>query len=139
MKVAEGTATRDVLIVLLHALVLWALCGATIGIGRALVGIETTLIVHALAVPVFASSIALFYFTRHGRFSPLVTAAVFTVFVVSLDAGLVAPVFEKSFAMFRSVLGTWIPFGLIFLSTLVTGLVSGKRRDRKERTPCKES
>jgi hypothetical protein len=40
---------------------------------------------------------------------------------------LVAPVFEKSFAMFESVLGTWMPFALIFIATLVTGLLTGRR------------
>jgi hypothetical protein len=127
MKVAQGSATRDVLIVLLHSLVLWALCGATIGIGRALVGIETTLIVHVTVVPVFASLIAFFYFKKLGHFEPLVTAAIFTGFVMTLDAGLVAPVFEKSFAMFRSILGTWIPFALIFVSTLAAGVLSKRR------------
>jgi hypothetical protein len=37
------------------------------------------------------------------------------------------PVFEKSFVMFKSLFGTWIPFGLIFLSTYLTGkMVKGK-------------
>jgi len=120
----KRTKTRDGLIVLLHALVLWALCGATIGIGRAFWGIETTLIVHLLAVPVFSSLISLFYFKRFGHFAPVTAAAMFAGSVIALDAGLVAPVFEKSFEMFRSILGTWIPLGLIFVSTLVTGLVS---------------
>ncbi len=39
-----------------------------------------------------------------------------------MDAGLVAPVFEKSYDMFRSLIGTWIPFILIFISTYLTGL-----------------
>jgi hypothetical protein len=127
MKTIEQPLGRQCIIILLHALVLWALCGATIGIGRALVGIETTLIVHASLVPVFASLIALFYFKKFGQFEPLVTAAIFTGFVITLDAGLVAPVFEKSFAMFRSVLGTWIPFALVFVSTLVAGVLSKRR------------
>lgn len=131
MKTDRQLSAKDVAIVMLHALVLWALCGATIGIGRALVGIETTLIIHALAVPVFASSISFFYFKKFSHFAPLATAALFTGFVIALDAGLVAPVFEKNFAMFRSVLGTWIPFGLIFVSTLVTGLVLRRLRGRR--------
>jgi hypothetical protein len=28
---------------------------------------------------------------------------------------------ERSFAMFGSILGTWIPFGLIFITTYLTG------------------
>jgi hypothetical protein len=31
---------------------------------------------------------------------------------------------ERSFAMFRRVLGTWLPFALIFLSTSLTGVVA---------------
>ena len=112
----------------LHAVILWALCGATIGLGRALVGIETTLIIHALAAPVLAVLISFHYFRRYPEASALATAVVFLAVVAALDAGLVAPVFEKSYAMFRSILGTWLPFGLIFLSTLLTGLVSKKRR-----------
>jgi hypothetical protein len=94
MKAARGSTTRNVVIVLLHGLVLWALCGALIGAGRPLMGVETTLIVHVLAVPVFTSLIALSYFRRHGRYSPLATAAIFTGFVVSLDARDRAPIEE---------------------------------------------
>jgi hypothetical protein len=39
----------------------------------------------------------------------------------STGALVVAPLFERSFAMFASVLGTWIPFALIFLSTYLVG------------------
>jgi hypothetical protein len=138
VKRGGGTSRRPagahVVIVLCHALVLWALCGATIGIGRALVGIETTLIVHAWVVPVFASLIASFYFRKFGQVGPLATAAIFTGFVITLDAGLVAPVFEKSFEMFNSILGTWVPFGLIFVSTLLTGLVA-RRSGNPARPP----
>jgi len=114
--------------VILHAVVLWALCGATIGLGRALVGIETTLIIHAFAAPLLAVLISLHYFRRFPGASALGTAAVFLAVVMALDAGLVAPVFETSYAMFRSFLGTWLPFGLIFLATFFTGAGSRKRR-----------
>jgi hypothetical protein len=114
--------------VILHAVVLWALCGATIGLGRALVGIETTLIIHAFAAPLLAVLISLHYFRRFPGASALGTAAVFLAVVMALDGGLVAPVFETSYAMFRSFLGTWLPFGLIFLATFFTGAGSRKRR-----------
>jgi hypothetical protein len=38
---------------------------------------------------------------------------------------VVALLVEKSFDMFRSVLGTWLPFALIFLATWLTGIVMG--------------
>lgn len=109
-------------IVLIHAFIVWALCGATIGIGRSVIGMERTLIVHAVAAPVFAALVSLVYYKKINYTTPLQTALVFLFFVMAMDAGLVAPVFERSYAMFASVLGTWIPFGLIFLATLVTGL-----------------
>ena len=43
--------------------------------------------------------------------------------VVLMDFFLVALVINKSMEMFQSPLGTWMPFGLIFLSTFLTGLI----------------
>ena len=43
-------------------------------------------------------------------------------FVIGLDATVVAPVFEKSYAMFASILGRWLPFLSIFAATYFTGL-----------------
>ena len=37
--------------------------------------------------------------------------------IIALDALVVAPLFERSFAMFRSVIGTWLPFATIFLAS----------------------
>ena len=34
---------------------------------------------------------------------------------------MVAPLFERSYAMFRSALGTWIPFVAIFLASWAAG------------------
>jgi len=122
--------TQKILIIACHALVLWILCGATMAIGRALIGIETTLVIHALAAPALAVLISLNYFKRYRFTTALWTAFIFTAAVMVLDAGLVAPVFEKSYAMFASILGTWLPFGLIFLATLLTGLAL-RRSDEK--------
>jgi hypothetical protein len=36
---------------------------------------------------------------------------------------VVAPLFEHSYAMFRSALGTWIPFAAIFLASWAAGVV----------------
>jgi hypothetical protein len=48
--------------------------------------------------------------------------------VIFMDLFLVALFIEKSFAMFTSLLGTWIPFGLIFTATYITGSLSKPRR-----------
>ncbi|MHA2092480.1 MAG: hypothetical protein ACW98K_16655, partial [Candidatus Kariarchaeaceae archaeon] len=51
----------------------------------------------------------------------LQTAIGFTAFVILMDFFIVAPIFEQSYEMFYSLLGTWIPFLLIFTSSYLTG------------------
>ena len=117
---------KKIIIVLSHAFIVWALCGATIAIGRSFMSVELTLIIHAIAAPIFAALVSLDYYKKFGYTTPLQTAFIFLLFVIAMDAGLVAPVFEKSYEMFRSILGTWVPFVLIFLSTFITGLTVKK-------------
>jgi hypothetical protein len=98
------------------ALLGWGLCGATIAVARSLVPMETALIVHAAAAPVIAGVLAYVYARYLAVTTPLRVAAVFIGVVVVMDAALVAPFIERSWAMFQSPIGTWIPFTLIFLS-----------------------
>jgi hypothetical protein len=114
---------KKTIIVLIHAFILWALCGATIAIGRSITTMELTLIIHAIGAPIFAFIVAMVYYKKFNYTSPIWTAFIYLLFVIVMDAGLVAPVFEKSYEMFKSLLGTWIPFSLIFLSTYITGLI----------------
>jgi hypothetical protein len=113
---------KKIIIVLIHAFVVWALCGATIAIGRSVTTIELTLMIHAIGAPIFAFIVAMVYYRKFNYTSSVYTAFIFLLFIIAMDAGLVAPVFEKSYKMFNSLLGTWIPFLLIFLSTYITGL-----------------
>jgi len=64
---------------------------------------------------------ALVYFRRFAFTTPLQTAAIFLAVVAGLDLFLVAPFFERSYVMFASFLGTWLPFALIFAAVYVTG------------------
>jgi hypothetical protein len=121
---------KKTIMLLAHAFVLWILCGATMAAGRAAFGLATALVVHVVAAPLWAVIVSCHYFRKYPGAPLLGTAAVFLAVVVALDAGLVAPVFEKSYAMFRSLIGTWIPFTLIFLATLLTGLAPRKSRAR---------
>ena len=114
---------KKIIIVLIHAFIVWALCGATITIGRSVTTIEITLMIHAIVAPIFAFMVALVYYKKFNYTSPIYPAFIFLFFVITMDAGLVAPVFEKSYRMFKSILGTWIPFSLIFLSAYITGLI----------------
>jgi hypothetical protein len=111
---------KKIIVVFLHMFVGWALCGAIIGIGQSLTTMETTLIVHAIGVPVIFTIISFIYFRFFHFTRPLTTALLFLSFAVVMDVFVVALLIEKSFDMFRSPLGTWIPFGLIFLSTYFT-------------------
>jgi hypothetical protein len=56
-----------------------------------------------------------------------VAAVAFLAVVVGMDVFLVAPVFEGSYAIFASPLGTWIPLALIFAATYLTGLAVARR------------
>jgi hypothetical protein len=120
--------TSNWIVLLVHPLIVWALCGAIMGIGRAVTTLDNTLIIHAIGAPMVTALISWVYFTRFGYTPPLQTAVIFVGVVIGMDALLVAPVFEKSFEMFTSLLGTWVPFALIFLSTYLTGLVSAKQK-----------
>ena len=118
---------KKITIILAHALVGWGLCGAIIGIGRNVTSMEITLILHAIGAPVFFAIITFIYFKYFNHTKPLLTAVIFVSFVIFMDVFLVALFIEKSFAMFTSMLGTWIPFVLIFLATYITGLTLKSR------------
>jgi hypothetical protein len=94
---------RKIITILIHGFFIWALCGATIGIGRVFMKMKTVLIIHAIAAPLFTAAASAVYFRRFSYTKPLTTAILFLLFVMLLDAGLVAPVFEKSFVMFKSL------------------------------------
>jgi hypothetical protein len=117
---------KKLMIILAHALVGWALCGAIIWIGMAITSMENTLIIHAIGAPVIFGAIASIYFRAFNYTTPLQTAIVFVSVVVFMDFFAVALLIEKSFEMFASLLGTWIPWALIFTSTYLTGLLGGQ-------------
>lgn len=113
---------QKIAIILAHALVGWMLCAATMGIGMAVTSLETTLIIHAIGAPIFFFFVSLVYFRKFNYTTPLQTAIIFIAFVIAMDFFVVAILINRSFEMFTSLLGTWIPFALIFSSTWLTGL-----------------
>jgi len=122
---------RRILAILFLGLLGWALCGAVMFAGMFTVPLEVALVVHAVAAPVIFAAISWFYFVRLRYTTPIATAALFTLIVVFMDIFLVALVINRSLEMFRSPLGTWIPFGLIFLSTYLTGWAVSSRARRE--------
>jgi hypothetical protein len=114
--------TGRTLTILAHAFIGWALCAATMGIGMATTSLQNTLIAHAMGAPIFFTIVSLFYFKRFNYTTPLQTALIFVAFVIAVDFLVVALLINRSLDMFASLLGTWIPFALIFASTYLTGL-----------------
>lgn len=123
---------RKLRILLAYAFVGWALCGAVMGIGMATLSIDTALIVHAIAAPVIFFVLSLVYMKYANVAGPLQTAIFFIGFVMVMDFLVVALLIIKSLQMFTSLLGTWIPFMLIFDSTFLTLAYGGTIVERKE-------
>jgi hypothetical protein len=117
--------------ILVHAFVGWVLCAATMGIGMSVTSLNSALIIHAIAAPIFFVSVSLVYFRRFNYTTPLQTAFSFIAFVITMDFFVVALLINRSFEMFASLLGTWIPFALIFIATYLTGLSSVARSNQE--------
>jgi hypothetical protein len=123
--------TQKLITILVHAFIGWALCGATMGIGMATMTLENALIVHAIAAPIFFTIISLIYFQKFNYTTALQTAMIFVGFVIAVDFFVVALLINRSLEMFASLLGTWIPFALIFASTYLTGLIVQRSTERE--------
>jgi hypothetical protein len=115
----------------LWALAGWAACGLTLAVGRAIWGMPTALWVHLAAAPVIFFGATVFYSSHPRRLRPAAGASLFLAIVMGMDALVVAPFFERSFVMFTSAIGTWIPFGLIFLGSLGAGLLLSLAPERR--------
>ena len=117
----SGLSSRQMLVILVFAFIGWASCGATMGVGMALTSIDASLIIHAIGAPIYFIILSVIYFMKFNYTKPITTAALFISFVIIVDFFLVALIINKSLDMFRSFLGTWLPFILIFVSTWMTG------------------
>jgi hypothetical protein len=93
------------------------------GIGMVSTTLEKALIFHAIAAPIIAIIVSSIYYWKFNYTTPLQTAIVFVSFVIVVDVFLVAMVINNSFDMFRSFIGTWLVFILIFAATYLTGIL----------------
>lgn len=120
---------RQLLIILLFGLIGWALCGAIMFIGMELTpNMQLVLIVHAIGAPVIFGLLTWIYASRFGYTKPWATATAFLLIVVFMDFFIVSLLINKSFDMFESLLGTWIPFLLIFASSYLVARLTTKKR-----------
>jgi len=125
-----GLRRASLVAVLVHAIVGWAACGAIMGLLLATLALPTALVVHAIAAPIVFSALSAHLYTHHSRRPPLLVAFVFTASVTLLDAVIVAGVVQRSFAMFTSFVGTWLPLALIFASTYATSTWLARARPK---------
>lgn len=121
--------TSHAAVLLVHAFVGWALCAAVMGLGMALTTVQTSLYIHAAAAPLIFAGVTGVYTARFGYTTPLQTACAFLGFVLAMDFFVVALLVNRSMEMFRSPIGTWLPFGLIFTSALVTARSVARREE----------
>ena len=117
-----GFSISKGIIILIFAFIGWALCAGVMGIGMKITSLDRTLITHAIAAPIIFTGLSMIYFNFFNFTTPLVTAIIFVSFVILMDVLVVAFLINKSFEMFKSFIGTWLPFILIFLATYLTGL-----------------
>lgn len=81
---------KILIIILIHAFIGWALCGAIMGIGMQVTSIESTLIIHAIGAPIFFVIVSLIYFKKFNYTTPFQTALIFLAFVIFMDFFIVA-------------------------------------------------
>jgi len=110
-------------VILLHAFIGWAFCAAIMGIGMSVTTMKTTLIIHLIGGPLGFILLSVIYFKFYHYTTPLMTGLIFTIFIIAMDFFIVAMLIMKNYDMFRSAIGTWIPFTLIFLATFFTGKI----------------
>lgn len=129
MNTLSKTRIKKFSVVLAFALLAQALCWSIMVVGQMVTSIENTLIAHAIGAPIIAIVVSSIYYKKFNYTSPLQTAIVFVSVVIAMDVFVVALLIEKSFEMFASPIGTWIPISSIFLATYLNGLFARKRSE----------
>jgi hypothetical protein len=78
--------------------------------------------VRLIAAPIIACLVGAAHCELAPEFDPILRAAAVTIMVMLLDALVVAPLFEHSYAMCRCVIGTWLRFIAIFTAAWTAGV-----------------
>jgi uncharacterized integral membrane protein len=88
-----------------------------------IVSLGWALAIHAFAAPLVFHLLSWRCFRAWGAGDPVPTAVTWTIVVALLDFVVVAGAIQRSFTMFASFSGTWLPLALVFLATWITGEV----------------
>jgi hypothetical protein len=104
-----------------HGVLGWALCAAAMAILVAVSPHDIALVIHATAAPVVFAGIAWHDFRAPGARGAPGAALAFVAIVTLLDVVVIAGLVQRSFAMFGSMIGLWVPLGLIGIVTWAIG------------------
>jgi hypothetical protein len=110
------------IVILLFGVIGWAACGVVFYVSEIIFKTYLAILIHFILAPVIFAILSYLYFKYFNLTSSLKTAVVVTGIVITLDFFIVALLIEKNFQMFSSVMGTWLPFGFIFITIFTTGL-----------------
>jgi proline iminopeptidase len=124
-RVAVGPALR-------WAVAAWMACGLVFALGRSFLGVDAAVWIHLLAAPVIGATSTLLLWDHPRHPGAVGTALTLTATAALLDAVVVAPFLEQSFAMFASPAGTWIPLALIFTASATTGGLLSRPAARRD-------
>ena len=103
------------------AVVSWIACGLVFALARAFLGVDAAVAIHLVAAPVIGAMATLLLWNHPRHPGVGATALTLAGTAASLDAIVVAPFLERSYAMFGSPAGTWLPLALILASSALTG------------------
>lgn len=104
-----------------HGVLGWALTAATMIALLKVVSFGTALVIQAVAAPLFFLAISHHYFAARGAHDPAPTAFVFAWLMLVLDVAVFGGFMGQGLAMIASVSETWLPVGLTYLATWLTG------------------
>ncbi len=124
-RIAVGPALR-------WAVVGWIACGLTFVLARAAFGVDAAVVIHLLAAPAIGATVTLLLWSHPRHPGVVGTAATLAGTAALLDAIVVAPFLERSFAMFASLAGTWVPLALIFAASAATAALLARPAARRD-------
>jgi amino-acid N-acetyltransferase len=117
---------RPLLVLLLHALALWALSALALAVAVRVLSLERALVVHAIAAPILTALVMAFYFGAFGGIPPI-PAALLVAAVVALADLAASPWLRRATTPFQVALETWTPWTLVFAQALASGIVARRR------------
>ncbi len=104
---------RPAVLLVLTATAAWTACALTMAASTTLVSTDSALVIHALFTLVWFALAAGLYRRGHRWPGPNAIALTNLATVVVLDVA-VAGLVHRSLEMFDSVMGTWLPYALVF-------------------------